>query len=312
MVAPDNRRKANKMLGQGMSRTLKTTLGVCVVIALAGCDTLMGVTRGVPVETQVAVADGAVVVAGPRGFCVDTASTRPSGAVPFVMMGNCAVISRDGRAPQPDIRAVLTASVATLDPAFVFDSADPGLPVFFQSAEGRAALSRAGDPASVEVLESFARGPAFYLHARDTSPGPVANLDATHWRAVFGVNGRVVSAAVLDFQGSALPPDRSLMVLSQFVDRIRMQSVGRGAPLVVAQAPAAAPVAPREGTLVQTLVPTPRPTFVSGPSGQVPLPRPGAATAPPAAPAATAPPAARPKLGDTLFPPMGFLRRIFG
>lgn len=303
MVAPDKRRKAEDMLGQGMSRTLKTTLGVCGFLALAGCDTLMGVTGGLPVETQTVVADGAVVVAGPRGFCVDPASTRPSGEVPFVMMGNCAVISRDGRAPQPNVKAVLTATVATLDPPFVFDSADPGLPIFFEGTEGRAALSRAGDPATVEVLESFVRGPAFYLHARDTSPGPVANLDATHWRAIFGVNGRVVSAAVLDFQGSALPPDRSLTVLSEFVERIRMQSVGRGAPVAVVQAPETVPVVRSEGTPMRTLIPTPRPTLVSGPAVQAPVQT--------LVPQPAAPPAVRPGLGQTLFPPMGFLRRIF-
>lgn len=287
-----------------MSRYLKSALCVGVCVLASGCENVLAVSRGIPVETQVVVADGAVVVAGPRGFCVDPKSTRTVGNVPFVVMGNCASISGDGRAPQPGIEAVLTATVATMDPSFAFNSSDPALPVFFEGAAGRAALSRAGNPQTVEVIDSFARGPVFYVHARDTSPGPVDNIDETHWRAVFGVNGRVVSASVLDFKGSAVSPERSLNVLTRFADRIRSQSVGRGREqeVRVAAVPAASiPVAlgadlrpvPRPGSLPVAM---PAPTIA--PAGNRPVARPNA----PGAPGANTP----------VFPPIGILRRLLG
>lgn len=282
-----------------MSRYVKTALSAAVCLVVCGCADSLAVSRDIPVQMQVTVADGSVVVAGPRGFCVDPKSTRTVGDAPFVMMGNCAAISGDGRAPQPGIEAVLTATVATLDPNFTFDSNDPALHIFFEGDAGRAALSRAGDPRTVEVIESFARGPVFYVHARDTSPAPVDNIDETHWRAIFGVNGRVVSASVLDFKSSALSREMSLNVLTRFANRIRAQSVGRGAEVRVAAAPV--PVA-----LGGQLRPLPRPGGSSAvvpavpvaPTGNRPVARPSA----PATAKATQPD----------FPPTGFLRRLFG
>jgi len=282
-----------------MSRYVKTAFCAAVCFIVSGCADFLAVSRGIPVQMQVTVADGSVVVAGPRGFCVDPKSTRTVGNVPFVMMGNCAAISGDGRAPQPGIEAVLTATVATLDPNFTFDSNDPALPIFFEGDAGRAALSRAGDPRTVVVIESFARGPVFYVHARDTSPAPVDNIDETHWRAIFGVNGRVVSASVLDFKGSALSPERSLNVLTRFANRIRAQSVGRGTEVRVAAAPV--PVA-----LGGQLRPLPRPDGRSAVVPAVQVAPPG--NRPVARPSAPA----TPKANQPAFPPIGFLRRLFG
>ena len=86
-----------------MSRYVKTAFCAAVCFIVSGCADFLAVSRGIPVQMQVTVADGSVVVAGPRGFCVDPKSTRTVGNVPFVMMGNCAAISGDWRAPQPGI-----------------------------------------------------------------------------------------------------------------------------------------------------------------------------------------------------------------
>jgi len=282
-----------------MSRYLKTALCLSACVFVSGCADFLAASRGIPVQMQVTVADGAVVVAGPRGFCVDPKSTRTVGNVPFVMMGNCAAISGDGRAPQPGIEAVLTATVATSDPNFTFDSNDPALPIFFEGDAGRAALSRAGDPRTVDVIESFARGPVFYVHARDTSPAPVDNIDATHWRALFEVNGRVVSASVLDFKGSALSPERSLSVLTRFANSIRTQSVGRGSDVRATVAQGGATPA----GLGAQLRPLPRPdggnaVVQVAPTASRPVARPTTVTTPQAT--------------QPAFPPIGFLRRLFG
>lgn len=228
-----------------MSTWTSKALLLAAALGLAACEGgFPGASRGTPAQSQIAVADASVVIAGPVGFCVDPASTQIGGDVPFVMMGNCAAISGNGRAPQPNVRAVLTAAVAPLAEGAGFDGAATAeLDTFFRSPPGRAMLSRTGDAGTVEVLESFSEGDIFYLYTRDTSPGPVANLDDDHWRAYFGLSGRVVSASVLDFGTSALDRDVGLAVLQGFTNRIQTQTQtqaqngGTNAPVQAEPAP---------------------------------------------------------------------------
>lgn len=216
------------------------------LIGLAGCEGgFPGVSRGTPAQSQITVADASVVIAGPAGFCVDPASTRVERDVPFVMLGSCAAISRNRRAPQPNVRAVLTAAVAPLPEGGGFDgAATEELASFFRSPPGRAMLSWTGDADTVDVLESFSEGDVFYMHTRDTSPGPVARLDDDQWRAYFGLNGRVVSASVLDFGESALDRDVGLAVLRGFTNRIQTQTLAAQNAPVAAPATAAVATAP--------------------------------------------------------------------
>lgn len=215
------------------------------LFALAGCQGGgPGATAGFgglafsrAAPQKVAVADDTVAIAGPRGFCVDRTATRDGDAGAFVLMASCAAITGRRNAPVPATDALLTASVAgNPGPGGTPEDRALVLARFFSSDEGRAALARDGRADSVVVEQMFDRDGLFLLRARDRSAGLDAGLRDDYWRAIFDVNGRIVTASVVGFDARPISDAAGLAVLRDFAARIRAES----ATLVADAAPAAA------------------------------------------------------------------------
>lgn len=186
---------------------------------LAACVSLGG--GGDEAPRQVQVTSDAVTIAGPRGFCVDPASTRNEGDTGFVLLGNCAVISERARARQPDIPAVLTAAVAARSADGVGLSETLGeLDAFFRSDEGRGLLSRSGDGENVTILETRSLGDMFLLHARDTSDGAVAGVAQDYWRAYLDLGPRLATLSVLALADQDVSNQDALATLVAFADTV--------------------------------------------------------------------------------------------
>ena len=189
-------------------------------VTLSGCLSGAEVTRRAP--EKVAVADRSVIVAGPPGYCVETAATRETGTGAFVLLGSCASIEGSPRAPRPSVPAVLTASVAA-EGAGVAPSPDD-LAAFFRSDAGRAALARDGQAGSVRVLDVRKTAEALYIHASDSSDGSVAGLAQDYWRGVFSLGGRLVTVTVVGFADSPLGETVGLATLDAFAARIQAEN----------------------------------------------------------------------------------------
>jgi hypothetical protein len=190
---------------------------------------------------RLSVAGGAVVVAGPEGYCVDRPASRNAEAGAFVLVASCAALSRKSNAPRPRVPALLTASVTGAPPA----GADLARQVarmkaFFASAEGRAALARDGRAESIEIIQMFARDGAFLIHARDASAGAAPALGPEYWRAIFEVNGRMVTASVAAFADRPISDDAGQATLTLFVARIRAESAAAAAAAAAGAEPQAA------------------------------------------------------------------------
>ncbi|MEX5730089.1 hypothetical protein Ga0609869_003442 [Rhodovulum iodosum] len=172
---------------------------------------------------RIAVSDATVVVVGPPGYCIDrrASSDRAEGA--FVLLANCAALG-GGTGAVPPVPAILTATVAK--------EAAPARPAaraallrrYFASEAGRAALARDGRAASVTILETRNGDGLFLLHARDTSAGRDAGLRDDYWRAIFEVNGRVVTASVLPFEARPISDATALALLQGLAGRTRAAS----------------------------------------------------------------------------------------
>ncbi len=173
-----------------------------------------------PAPTQVAVTTDRLVVAGPQGYCVDPTATRDRGETAFVMMGNCAAISNSRRAVQPEVNAVLTASVSEASDGRSLRESIPGLDQFFRSEQGLTLLSRDQDPATVTVIDSFHQGDVYFLHARDTGQGTVDGVGDEYWRAYMDVGPRIATLSVLGLEGQSLSDEASLQVLRGFVTAV--------------------------------------------------------------------------------------------
>lgn len=200
-------------------RTRGTSAALAAILALAACEG--GIGTGAP--ASVAVAGGALTVAGPAGYCVDRRLSRTGEAEAFVVLGSCAAFSR-GAARPPGTPAVLTATVSA-EPA-----AEPErgtLERFLRSPQGRAAISRAGRAETVEILSAQSERDVLFLYIRDSSAaaeGPAT--DPAYWRAVFGLNGRLVTATVLAFADRPLSRDQGFDLLTDFVARLRAANPG--------------------------------------------------------------------------------------
>lgn len=198
------------------------------MLALAGCDGLSfpGGPLNMPPET-VAVADRSVVIGGPQGYCVDRPGSRLNGASPFVLLGSCASIAGDARAPAPQQAGVLTATVSP-------PSDEPGLAEtltqlegFLSSNAGRAALARDGRPQSVEVLSTRREGEALFIHLRDTSADIVPGTEDVYWRGLFELRGRLVTVSVMSFADQPMGNDLALGTLRGMVARIRQETAAQ-------------------------------------------------------------------------------------
>lgn len=198
------------------------------VLAVSACNGF-GPQAGnavTPAERSVAVTGDRVVVTGPPGFCVDPTATRSAGDTAFVLMGNCAAISNSRRAAQPDTPAVLTASISAPSDGGSLRDSIPGLAAFFRTEEGRALLSRAQNPDTVEVLDAFHQGDVFFLHASDSSAGPVDGVVEDYWRAYLDLGPRIATLSVLGLEGQDFSDDDSLTLLRAFVSALSRANAG--------------------------------------------------------------------------------------
>ena len=174
-------------------------------------------------QREATVTSGKVRLRGPDGFCVDPRSTTASAEQAFVVFGNCAAITGNANEAQPYLSAIATATVTSggLTGEAAVTPRLARLNAFFRSAQGRAALSRSGDAASVTIGESFAEDGALFLRVRDTSPVAFKGAQLSYWRSYFDAGSSVVAMSVIGMAGSPVTSAQGLDALRDFVDRNR-------------------------------------------------------------------------------------------
>ncbi len=177
-----------------------------------------------PAPEQIRVANKEVLIAGPKGFCIDPTETRDTGDSAFVLLGSCAAIANSRNKPHPKVPAILTATVSRKTANPPITSSMPALTDYFATKAGRAALSRDGNADTVEVLKTLDKNGVFYIHARDSSSDTLAGAADDYWRALFDVNGRIISASVIGLREHPIPPEKGFDVLQGFANRIRAEN----------------------------------------------------------------------------------------
>jgi hypothetical protein len=218
----------------------RLALGLLLLAALAGCR-LANPGAGPaspraaddPPPARMAVAQGAVVVAGPRGFCIDrAASSDRGGGAALVVLSSCRALGAGLFAPGPAHPAVLTAAIAAPGRGGPGAVSAAALAAFAASAPGRRALSRAGKAETVQVLETLAGGDALLIRLSDTAPFAWGAVQPDYWRAVLAVGGRTVTVSVLALPDTPLNRDEGLRLLQDFIVALRgaTQELGRKDP----------------------------------------------------------------------------------
>ena len=177
-----------------------------------------------PAPKQIRVAGKAVVIAGPKGFCIDPTEIRDESDSAFVLLGSCAAIANARGKPRPKVPAILTATVSRKTTSAPIADSMQMLASFFKSEPGRTALSRDGHANTVEVIETLGKDGVFFIHARDSSTDTLAGAGDEYWRALFDVNGRIISASVFGLQERPIPSSAGFDVLEDFANRIRAEN----------------------------------------------------------------------------------------
>ena len=62
------------------------------------------------------------------------------------------------------------------------------------------------------------------IHLTDKSGFQIPGIEATYWRGLFELNGRLISASVLGFKDHPLPAQEGLATLQAFLARIRKET----------------------------------------------------------------------------------------
>ena len=212
-------------------QTSKFAFGCLAAALLGGCGTLdlnpIEVTRRDAPE-RVLVADDTVVVAGPPGYCIDPSASKMKGRDgAFVLLGSCASISQDAGKPSPSSPGILTVTVSrnATDSAALEASLEE-FAAFFETEAGRATLSRTGQAQTVKVDDIRMEDRVLIIHATDTSP-VIDGVAPDVWRALFGVNDRLLSASVSGFVAQPLSNEDGFNMLDALMRRILAENRAR-------------------------------------------------------------------------------------
>ncbi|MCB2115291.1 MAG: hypothetical protein KDE00_03090 [Rhodobacteraceae bacterium] len=203
--------------------------GMIVLAVMAGVSACVpgGIDpTGAPATRAASVAGGAVVLAGPQGYCIDRGRIRERESTVFALFGTCAALSGAAGSGQPSRPAILTASVAPGAPDG-FEASFPQLATFFRSEPGRAALSRSGKASSVVVDRISSRGSVLYLHVQDTAGMAGQSVEPDYWRAVFAVRGHMVSLSVMSLESAPVGDAEKRQILAAFVAAVQGANAGR-------------------------------------------------------------------------------------
>ena len=211
-------------------------LSPLVALALAGC--VGGLGGGADdAFRQVQVTSDLVTITGPTGFCVDPTATQNAGDTGFVLLGNCAAISGSARAAQPDVAAVLTATVSAPSLGASLTENLGALETFFRSSDGRALLSRSGEADSVDILDTRTSGAMFLLHARDDSGGDIAGVSTDYWRAYLDIGPRLATLTVLSLAAANIDDAAALDTLTRFAAAVQETNLGAESAISAADLP---------------------------------------------------------------------------
>lgn len=176
-----------------------------VLLALGGC------LSNPPVESM-ALLGGEVTATAPRGYCLDSATSRPRDG--FAVIAPCATLGGDG--PAPSVLGVATVQVGVADSGVV-SGAEANLRDLLASSAGAALLSANGSAADIKVLGSQVQNNMVKVHFTDSAPPPLAGLQSEEWRAFTDMNGRLVTIAVRGLENAPLNDGTGAWLLARMI-----------------------------------------------------------------------------------------------
>lgn len=188
--------------------TSKSALAALALLTLSACEggqgfSLPGAPRGTSALSQTTLADGAVTVVPPAGYCIDRQSLKPR----FALMARCDTLG------QTEADTSLPLAVLTL--ALVPTEPDAPLPTPQDVAEALklTQISEVGgsDGATIFVAEG---------------PVPAVGMSGRHWRGMAQIAGHLVSVTLYGAPQSRALSDEGRALLVTLIRQIRPRGAG--------------------------------------------------------------------------------------
>jgi hypothetical protein len=198
----------------------RAALAAALLALLPGCfetQALSSALTRVSGETRasVAVLGGAITVAGPDGWCIDSRATRETGDQAFVLLVRC----RGGRG-QP----VLSVTVSDIRvPSGDREAQLAGLVEFVLTDAGRGQLSRRGRMDEVTIRSHRIVDGALWLDLADT--GNPDSLQPDYLRVVLPLAGRLVTLSAMSPAGAPSPPEAGAEALEGLIAVLRRRNL---------------------------------------------------------------------------------------
>lgn len=179
-----------------------TTIQIFAVLSLAwgaGCQMAMPEMSFLPAnlgqantKSDFVMTRSGVTVRGPKGYCVDPASTKEDASISFALLANCKAL-KGRNVPRKDLaRAFLTVSISGVLPSGIATDMS-ALEAFFTSETGQGIVARSADAQDVTIQQVASAQEAIFLHVTDTSPNPLGALSQSYWRGITVIAGRLVT-----------------------------------------------------------------------------------------------------------------------
>lgn len=171
-------------------------------------------------EPLASVLDGRFHIGGPKGYCVDPATSRDTAKGAFVIMGHCRAL--DVKGPKAREAAVITVSIAPeagpLDEATLDELAS-----VLASEKGRAMLRRSYGGNEVMVTDLERAAGILLLSASD---GGTSEVTPEYWRAVFDLNGALATVTASGFKADPIGADGLRALVEATVTKLRKLNAG--------------------------------------------------------------------------------------
>lgn len=169
-------------------------------------------------QKKLAVLGGEIIVAGPKGYCVDHSSISETDTGAFVPLGACASISGNASDTAPKTLMFLTAAIHPMAPDTPMTNAELVTTARRAMADDTALAGLSGQDNSAKIVALPGKKQALITKTRRAIDHD--GLGADQWRAMFLTKGHVVALSVSGFVGQDASIDGEA-VLTAFLDAMQ-------------------------------------------------------------------------------------------
>jgi len=189
------------------------------VMVLGSCDQLQTPVR------SLSMLDGAAVVQGPAGYCIDPQSSRASTG--FAVLAGCGLVSN--LAEMPPVEGLITVQIGAQGSASV-NSASAQIAAMMRTPTGARMLSGSGQAATV-LIEAVDRAEGLVVvRFTDSAPSEIAGLGPTTYRAFLDIGGRLATVSLRFYARAPVATDMGEQLLAQAVAVLRAANAAPAIP----------------------------------------------------------------------------------